>query len=129
MNNRYNSGYDPSQIRLVPFPKAKVYGDGWWCSAWEVETVPRELPKGLRLPPPPWEIGGAPLIVAILAREPGQITVEVLSRHEKLFGEEVAYISLIMQAIHALYPEITIEGYSDHPVLRMAGASHISRAR
>jgi hypothetical protein len=56
----------------------------------------------------------------VLPRERGQITVEVLSRYEKLLGEEIAYISLVMQAIRTLYQEVTIDGHKDHPILRMA---------
>ncbi len=48
--------------------------------------------------------------------------VEALSRHDKLRGEEVAYISLVMQTIRASYQDIMIDGYSDHPILGMARA-------
>lgn len=120
MSGRFDSGYDSSKIRLVPFPEAQDCGDGWWCSAWEVETSPRELAPGLRLPRPFRELEGLTLVVAVWPREPGRIAVEAFSRHKAIIGEEVAYISLIMQSIRALYEEITIDGYSDHPILRMA---------
>lgn len=114
------SMYDSAQVRVVPFPEAEACGDGWWRVAWRVEVTPWELPRDLHLPPPSRELGDLTLVVAVLPRQPGQITVEALSRHEKLIGEEVAYISLVMQAIRALYQEITIDGYENHPILRMA---------
>jgi hypothetical protein len=116
------SMYDSVQVRVVPFPAAEAWGDGWWRVTWEVETTPGELPRAMHLPPPSRELDDLTLVVAVLPREPGQITVEVLSRHEKLIGEEIAYISLVMQAIRALYQEITVDGYHDHPILHMAKA-------
>lgn len=113
----YNSLY----IQAISFPKAEAWGNGWWRVAWEIETTPQTLPSDLYLPPPSPEVGDLALIVAVLPREPGRITIQALSRYEKLIGEEVAYISRIMQAIRDLYQTITIDGYSQHPILRMAG--------
>ncbi|SRR5579883_1849716 len=112
--------YDSVQVRGIPFPNAESCGDGWWRSVWKIETQPRELLKNLHLPPPSLEIGDVALIIAVVLTEPGQITVEVLSQHEKLIGEEVAYISLVMQTIRSSYQEITIDGHVDHPILHMA---------
>lgn len=122
VSRRYVSGYDPSQIRAVPFPQGEDYGDGWWRVAWEVQTEPRALSRDLRLPPPPRGIDDVAIVVAVWPREAGRITVEALGRHEKLIGEEVAYISLVMQEIRAHYRGITIDGHVDHPILHMAGA-------
>ena len=113
------SKYESLHIRVVPFPEAEDCGDGWWRSEWHVETTPRKLPGDLRLPRPLRELEGLTFVVAAWPRKPGRITVEAFSRHKALIGEEVAYISLIMQAIRDLYQEITIDGYSDHPILRM----------
>lgn len=122
MVRHYEPGYDPSRIRVVSFPRVEEYGDGWWRSAWEVETTPRELPRSWRLPRPSRELADMSLIVAVLSYEPGRMMVEALSRHDKLSGEEVAYISLVMQTIRASYQDIMIDGYSDHPILGMARA-------
>jgi len=120
MIRHYEPGYDPSQIRVVPFPQAEEYGDGWWRSAWEVETTPRELSRGWRLPHPSRELADIAPIVTVSSYEPGRVLVEALSRHDKLNGEDVAYISLVMQTIRASYQDIIVDGYSDHPILHMS---------
>src|SRR5579885_2862006 len=121
MNRRFDSGYDPSQIRVVPSPEAEACDSGWWRTTWKIETLPQEVIGDLHLPPPSHELGDLSLIVGVVLAAPGHITVEVLSRHEKLIGEEIAYVSLVMQAIRALYQEIIVDGYTDHPILRVAG--------
>lgn len=114
------SMYESLQIRAIPFPRAEEYGGGWWRVAWEVETTPQVVPRNLRLPTPIGEMDDLTLVVAVLTRDIGRITVQVLSRHEKLLGEEVAYVSLVMQSLRDLYQEIAIDGYSDHPILHMS---------
>jgi len=120
MDSNDFSMYESLQIRAIPFPQPKEYGGGWWCVSWNVEFTPREVLRGLRLPAPVGDMGDVALIVAVLPRDPGRITVEVLSRHERLFGEEVAYASMVMQSLRDLYQEIIIDGYNDHPILHMS---------
>jgi len=112
--------YDPARIRAIPFPGAEDYGDGWWRIDWEVRTNPADPPRNLRLPRPFPDLEGISFIVAVVPREPGVIIVEHLTRYPKLIGEEAAYISLILQELRALYTEITIGGYRDHPILNVA---------
>ncbi len=120
MVRRYDPGYDASRIQVIPFPRAEDYGHGWWRSTWEIKTTPPELLLGWRLPHPPRELADLALIVAVSSHRPGRITVEALSHSERLGGEEVAYISLVMQEIHASYQELIIDGHKDHPILHMA---------
>ncbi len=122
MIRQYVSQYNPSKIRVIPFPEGEDYGHGWWRFAWEVEIEPQTLPRGLRLPAPSPEFDDLAMVVAVWPHDPGHITVEALGKHEKLMGEEVAYISLLMQAIRTHYHGVAIDGHTDHPILGMAVA-------
>ncbi len=62
------------------------------------------------------------LVVTIVPREPGQIVVQVLTKSPHLAWNEIAYPSLIMWEIRALYRQINIDGYVDHPILRVSEA-------
>jgi hypothetical protein len=60
------------------------------------------------------------LVVAVLPREPGQIVVQALTKSPQLAWNEIAYLSLVMQAIRALYRQVSIDGHIDHPILRIS---------
>jgi len=109
-------------IRVVPPPVAEEYGDGWWRTRWPVVTEPADYPRNLHLPKPFSGLDGLSLVVAVLPGAPGHIVIEQLTKYPRLIGEEAAYISLILQAIRAQYQQITIDGYTDHPILKVATA-------
>jgi len=109
-------------IRVVPPPVAEEYGDGWWRIRWSVATEPADYPRNLHLPQPFSGLDGLSLVVAVLPEAPGHIVIEHLTKYPRLIGEEAAYISLILQAIRSQYQQITIDGYTDHPVLKLATA-------
>ena len=89
-------------IRVVPPPVAEEYGDGWWRIRWSVATEPADYPRNLHLPKPFPGLDGLSLVVAVLPGAPGHI--------------------VILQAIRAQYQQITIDGYTDHPILKVATA-------
>ena len=60
------------------------------------------------------------LVVAVLPCEPDQIVVQALTKSSPLAWNEIAYVSLIMQEIRALYQQISIDRYNDHPILRIS---------
>ena len=60
------------------------------------------------------------LVVVVLPRDPDQIVVQALTKSPRLDWNEIAYLSLVMQAIRVLYRQISIDGYVDHPILRMS---------
>ena len=48
--------------------------------------------------------------------------LEVLSRQRQLSSEEVGYVSLLMQALQRNLGPLRINGYEDHPILRVTQA-------
>lgn len=120
MNAQRLPDYQSLQLRPIPSPKPKDCGNEWWCVEWVIKTDPVDWPKHLHVPSPPRELGEMTLIVAVLPCEPGRIVVQALTKSSPLAWNEIAYLSLIMQEIRALYRQISIDGYSDHPILRIS---------
>lgn len=120
MSQRFDSGYDPSKIRLVPWPDGEDCGSGWWRFSWVIMTEPDDPPTQLRLSSPSPELGDLSLIVAIITHEAGRVDLDVLSKGPRLAWNEIAYISLVVQAIGALYRQITVDGHADHPLLHIS---------
>jgi hypothetical protein len=46
--------------------------------------------------------------------------LDVMTRQPQLTSEEVGYVAMVLQAIQKLYQEVTINGYSGHPVLHLS---------
>jgi len=120
MSRRSNSGYDPSKIRMVPFPEGDDCGNGWWRVEWIITTEPADPPTRLRMPIPSPYLENLTVIVAVLPREPGRLVLEALTRSSRLEWNEIAYLSSVLRAIRAQYRQITIDGYSDHPMLSIS---------
>lgn len=115
--------YDAKDIQVHPFPIAQDCSNGWWRFTWKVETEPKTLPASLQLPLPQaarFREMPESLIIAILPREPGYLSVELLSLYQIIRVQDAVYISLVMQAIAAQYADITIDGFRDHSMLRFA---------
>lgn len=119
-NQSDHPNYDVSKIQVVPFPEAQDRGDGWWSVVWRVATEPADPPRGLSTPNPFPRLAGATCVVTVVALEPGNISIELLTRHRQLIGEEVAFVSLLLQRIARLFDRVTIDGHVDHPILSMA---------
>jgi len=98
--------YQSLHFRLISLPKSKDCGNGWWCVEWVIMTDP----------------GDMALVVTIVPCEPGQIVVQALTKSPRLAWNEIAYLSLVMREIRALYRGISIDGYVDHPILRVSEA-------
>src|SRR5690348_15790178 len=91
--------YDVSKIPFYPPSVSEDCGNGWWRFTWEVNTLPKTPPSSLHLPLPQaarFEEIPQSLVIAILPREPGHITVELLCLHRFLQGPDAGYISLVM---------------------------------
>jgi hypothetical protein len=115
--------YGNVKARYIAFPATVPAGSGWWRQVWQVnhsQTASPELPA---LPAPPSEDAefastGATLI-GVFQSGGGCLRVEVLSRQRQLSSEEVGYISLLMQALQRSLGPLRINGYADHPILRV----------
>jgi hypothetical protein len=105
---------------MVPFPEGDDCGNGWWRVEWVITTDPPDPPTRLRLPIPSPYLEDLTVIVAVLPRESGQLVLEALTRSSRLEWNEIAYLSSVLRAIRAQYRHITVDGYSDHPMLSVS---------
>jgi len=112
--------YQSLHIRSISLPKPKDCGNGWWCVEWAIMTDPGDWPERLHIPSPPPELRDMALVLTIVPRERGQIVVQTLTKSSRLAWNEIAYLSLVMQAIRALYRQVTIDGHIDHPILHIS---------
>ena len=120
MGRRDIPDYRGVTIRVVDDPAPQEIGGGWWRIEWEVTGDRAKGPSRLRLPAPPAELGTMLFVVAVLPREDGHITVQMLSKNPKLEWNEYAYLSLVMQSIKEMYAVIRINGQENHPVLKIS---------
>ena len=101
-------------------------GDGWWRQVWQVEHAQAGTPQLPALPvPPPEGAEFAPTgatLIGVFQAGSGCLRVEVLSRQRQLSSEEVGYVSLLMQALQRNLGPLRINGYEDHPILRVTQA-------
>jgi hypothetical protein len=82
---------------------------------------PPNLLTDLHIPPLARDIENRPLILTVLQYEPSRILVEVFTTAAPIMDEEIVYTAFVLQAIRSSTHQMTVNGDSDHIVLRMAG--------
>lgn len=110
--------YADLPIRQIPLPQAQQVGESAWRTTWKASYTPAEVPIP-PMPPVPQPLAPIANVIALIADKPGQLRVEVLSDIEVARREELAYLSLVFQRLDAALPDLRIEGYENHPVLRL----------
>jgi hypothetical protein len=121
MTKRLVTGsYDSQQITVPDWPVATPVANGWWRLAWDIE-YPNDAPPSLpHLPAPGPRMDGLAFVIGLLPSGTRRLTLEVLSRYEKLDPFEIAFISLLLQDLQEHLGPLRIDGHHSHPILRMA---------
>ncbi len=108
MDRELGSGYDPSQVEVVPSPEGREVGDGWWRVRWLLSVESNEALTGVHLPVPDTHLGDLTMIVALLPNRSGELELEVLIRHPRLEWNEFGYILLILRLIRSHLGHMTV---------------------
>jgi hypothetical protein len=99
-----------------------------WRHAWRIEHMSGMMEELPALPPPePLGIEGLPQVsvVGLLQLGPGRLRLEMFTPVRWLNGPEVAYAASVLAALADLVGPLSVEGRTDHPLLR---ATALSRA-
>ena len=112
--------YDTSTIAVADWPPAVSVGSGWWRLHWKVEWNAGTSLTSPHLTPPPAEVGDLAFVVGLFQVGERCLLLEVLSRCEKLYSNEIGYLSLLLQELQDQLGPLRIDGHVKHPLLTMS---------
>lgn len=108
------------QLRSGFFDLARKLDHGWWEVTWTItwhsDTNALQVAREFKLPVPPAEYTDLRCVCALLPTDDKALTLQLLSRAERLEVGELVYAALIMVEIRSIVGPLMIDGLVRHPL-------------
>lgn len=109
--------YDSVQWRLIPVRLPTEIGGGWFRRQVAIEFVDAPNLETFE-PPDASSLQPTTPIVLLIQSSPNTYRLIMDSRHPDS-GDDLAYLSLVVQRLRKAAGRFLIDGHEDHPLLRL----------